>query len=201
MANFPRLPFDEPGVFVEHVTAIRYCAFLSGIVVARGRRAFLFDLADGREANITPKLLWLLGAILVLSPVCRFLYHEHTLHSHQADLGFTNYTWNHLDGLALGAIVAILSRRARLGSPADVATIDSCSRRRDSDDGGLLPIWHSHAHEAGIGDTLQFVPCNLAFAGLLGVFLLIGSGPWKRITTPSFMVFFGKVSYGLYLTI
>src|SRR5271165_2040925 len=50
-----------------------------------------------------------------------------------------------------------------------------------------------------IGDALQYVPWNFAFAGLLGVFLLIGTGPWKRITTPSFLVFFGQICYGLYL--
>ena len=50
-----------------------------------------------------------------------------------------------------------------------------------------------------MGDALQYVPWNFAFAGLLGVFLLIGTGPWKRITTPSFLVFFGQICYGLYL--
>src|SRR5271167_3117933 len=51
--DFARLPFDEPRVFVESVSAIWYSAFLHRAVVACCRRAFLSDLADGGEANIT----------------------------------------------------------------------------------------------------------------------------------------------------
>ncbi len=51
----------------------------------------------------------------------------------------------------------------------------------------------------GIGEALQYVPWNLAFASLLGVLLLVGSGPRKLIAAPPFMIFLGKISYGLYL--
>jgi peptidoglycan/LPS O-acetylase OafA/YrhL len=50
-----------------------------------------------------------------------------------------------------------------------------------------------------IGEALQHVPWNFAFAGLLGVFLLIGRGEHKSFVTPAFLLFFGQISYGLYL--
>ena len=55
--------------------------------------------------------LRVLGVILVLSPVSRFLYHEHATRTGTVGSGFGFYTWNNLDGLAIGAIVAILVRR------------------------------------------------------------------------------------------
>ena len=56
-------------------------------------------------------LLWLLAALLVLSPVSRFFYFQPVLRVPGVRPGFGSFTWNHLDGLALGAIVAILVRR------------------------------------------------------------------------------------------
>lgn len=52
---------------------------------------------------------------------------------------------------------------------------------------------------SAIGEALQYLPWNLAFASLLGMFLLVGSGPRRLITAPPLMIFFGKISYGLYL--
>ena len=145
-----------------------------------------------------PKLFWFLGAILVLSPLCRFLYHVQVFRTHMTSLGYGPFTWNQLDGLALGAVVAILVRshgwnRRRMWRLSLVLVTFAILLTAIGYPFGIL------TRRSGIGEALQCVPWNLAFASLLGAFLLIGSGPWKRLTTPPLMIFLGKISYGLYL--
>jgi peptidoglycan/LPS O-acetylase OafA/YrhL len=149
--------------------------------------------------RISPrKLLWVLSAILVLTPVSLFLYFEHTVATHTVEAGYGYYTWNNVDGLGLGAIVAILVRRQGWGRQQllrlSILLIT------------LSILIAAAGYPFGIltrrtptGEALQHVPWNLAFAGLLGLFLLIGSGPRKRFAAPSFLTFFGQISYGLYL--
>jgi peptidoglycan/LPS O-acetylase OafA/YrhL len=138
----------------------------------------------------TTKLLWILGAILVLCPISRFLYYGRP--------GYGYFTWNHLDGLALGAIVAILVRRRdwnrkqMLRLSILMMTLAILLALTGFPFGILT-------RRTAIGEALQYVPWNLAFAALLGLFLLIGSGSWKQLVAPPFVVFFGKISYGLYL--
>jgi peptidoglycan/LPS O-acetylase OafA/YrhL len=144
------------------------------------------------------KLLWLLCAILVLSPISRFLYHEQAIRTNRAGPGFGSFTWNHLDGLALGAIVAILVRsrgwsREKMLRLSILLIASAILLTVAAYPFGIL------TRRTAIGEALQYVPWNLAFAGLLGMFLLIGSGPWKPLVRPSFLIFFGKISYGLYL--
>ena len=144
------------------------------------------------------KLLWLLGTILVLSPVSRFLYHERTVQTHfsRPDYGF--FTWNHLDGLALGAIVAILVRsnswnRQRMIRLSIILISCAILMTAIGYPFGIL------TRRTPIGEALQYVPWNLAFASLLGVFMLIGSSARRRLVAPPMLIFFGKISYGLYL--
>ena len=144
------------------------------------------------------KLLGLLGAILVLSPISRFLYHQQAIRTHITGLGYGFVTWNHLDGLALGAIVAILVRthgwnRQRMLRLSILLLSSAILLMAFGYPFGIL------TRSNGIGEALQYLPWNLAFASLLGVLLLVGSGPRKLITAPPFMIFLGKISYGLYL--
>jgi peptidoglycan/LPS O-acetylase OafA/YrhL len=149
--------------------------------------------------RISPtKLLWLLCAILVLTPVSRFLYHEHAVATNTVGAGFGYYTWNNLDGLALGAILAILVRgrasgRQQMVRLSMLLVTSAILLTLAGYPFGIL------TRRTAIGEALQCVPWNFTFASLLGVFLLIGTGPWKRITTPKFMIFLGQISYGLYL--
>ena len=149
--------------------------------------------------RISPmKLLGLLGAILVLSPISRFLYHQEAIRTHMTGPGYGFFTWNHLDGLALGAIVAILVRthgwnRQRMLQLSILLLSSAILLTAFGYPFGIL------TRRSAIGEALQYLPWNLAFASLLGVFLLVGSGPQKLITAPPLMIFFGKISYGLYL--
>jgi peptidoglycan/LPS O-acetylase OafA/YrhL len=149
--------------------------------------------------RISPmNLLRLLGAIMVLSPIFRFLYHEQAIRTQMTGPGFGYFTWNHLDGLALGAIVAILVRsqgwsRQRMLRLSILLMSSAILLTSVGYPFGIL------TRRSAIGEALQYLPWNLAFASLLGAFLLIGSGPRKLITAPPVMLFFGKISYGLYL--
>jgi peptidoglycan/LPS O-acetylase OafA/YrhL len=50
-----------------------------------------------------------------------------------------------------------------------------------------------------VGAVFIWTLWNLASAGLLVLFQLIGTGPWKTIVAPRILLFFGEISYGLYL--
>jgi peptidoglycan/LPS O-acetylase OafA/YrhL len=144
---------------------------------------------------------WILTAavaMLLLSPLSRFLYHIHGDATHTGGAGYGFYTWSNLDGLALGAVIAVFvrfpgwNRRrmmqfsiamlaialvvAAVGYPLGIVT------RRNA-----------------IGEALQQIPFNFLFAAALGFILLLGTGPWRRFATPSPLLYFGKLSYGLYL--
>ena len=141
-------------------------------------------------------LLVLLAGIVVLCPVSRYLYHLHAVRVDVfGDYGY--YTWNNADGLALGAIIAILVRKKnwgrsevrRLAMAAFLLALLVTAVGYP----GILTRW------SGVGEALQIVPWNLAFGGLLCLFLLLGSSRWKRVVTPAPLIFFGSISYGLYL--
>jgi peptidoglycan/LPS O-acetylase OafA/YrhL len=144
------------------------------------------------------KLLWLLSAILVVSPISRFLSHVRATNPGIVGSEFGFFTWNHLDGLSLGAILAILLRRPSWSRKqmVQLSTLMIALAILLTLVGypfGLL------TRRTAIGEALQYVPWNLTFAALLGLCLLVGSGPWRTLVAPPFMVFFGKISYGLYL--
>jgi len=50
-----------------------------------------------------------------------------------------------------------------------------------------------------VGDALQMVPWNLWSGGILGTFLLVGTGIRKKWVAPRALTFLGRISYGLYL--
>ena len=140
-------------------------------------------------------LLWLLAGVLVLCPVSRFLYDSQAARG--VDVGeYGFYTWNNLDGLALGAMIALLLRRPWWG------------RQQVKKLGVILPglavlltaIGYPYilSRRTVAGEALQVVPWNLGFGGLLCVFLLVGTSPWKRVVDSRLLAFFAKISYGLY---
>ncbi len=144
------------------------------------------------------KLLWVLCVILILTPVSRFLYHEYALRTHTVGAGFGYYTWNSWDGLAIGGIVAILMRRPGWDRQQVLRLSIVLLTLAILIAGAGYPFGIL-TRRTPVGEALQLVPWNFAFAGVLGVFLLIGSGRWKRFVTPAFLLFFGQISYGLYL--
>jgi peptidoglycan/LPS O-acetylase OafA/YrhL len=149
--------------------------------------------------RLTPSgLLLFLGAVLILTPVSRYLYHERAVAEGTVGSGYGFYTWNNLDGLALGAFVAVLVRR------------DGWGRRRVLQLAFLLGAssvlivllgypYGILTRMTAVGDALQYVPWNFASCAMIVTFILIGSGPYRRFVTPVPIIFLGIISYGLYL--
>jgi len=183
-----------------------YCPNLSGLLGISLTYTVLWSLGVEEHfyflwplgvKNLSRKqMLWLLSALLVLSPVSRFLYHLRA--EHTPNIGeYGYYTWNNADGLALGAIVALLLRfpnRGRRHVAGLAAVLFSLAVLISA--AGYPAILSRHSR---VGEALQGVPWNLASAGLLCVFLLLGTSAWKRAVTPAPFPFLGKISYGLYL--
>jgi peptidoglycan/LPS O-acetylase OafA/YrhL len=151
----------------------------------------------GKRVSL-PNLLGILGAILVLSPLSRFIYHEHAVATNTVGAGYGFYTWNNLDGLAVGSIIAIVAR------------LPGCRREQMRLLAGFLALlailiavvgypFGIMTRRNALGDALQYVPWNFGFAALMVTFILLGSGLHGRLTRPSFLIFFGRISYGLYL--
>ena len=142
-------------------------------------------------------LLWSAVAILLASPALRFLCALPQT-GKIPDAGCSYYTWNCADGLALGAIMAILVRRMendrgklkRLSILLAVAGLSI----------GVIGVPLGITTRMNpIGEALQWIPWNLGFASLLGFFLLAASGGRESYVTPRPLTFLGNISYGLYL--
>ena len=144
------------------------------------------------------KLIGLCFAVVALSPLSRYA----SLHLSSLPAGrefeFNEYTWNSLDGLACGAL---LSTALREYKPTRAKFVRYCY--------GLILLaivawlcmipWGIFSRRTGVGVALQISLVNIAFTGLLGLFLYVGSGPrprWARIKTLQFL---GYISYGWYL--
>jgi peptidoglycan/LPS O-acetylase OafA/YrhL len=143
-------------------------------------------------------LEWLAVSVVVLSPVLRFLCHELASGSFRPQDGCFYYTWNTSDGLALGALIALLVRKWN----QDRGKLRNFSI-------GLIVVGFAVAlaglpfgiqtRMTPVGEALQWVPWNLWCGGVLGIFLLVGSGPNRKWVAPKVLIFFGQISYGLYL--
>jgi len=134
-------------------------------------------------------LLTLCAVIILASPILRFV-------SFQAahDFQFNNYTWNSADGLACGAVVAILVRMWK-EKRQYLRRLVAASLMTAS----LLSPFAAMYRETAFGAALQVVPWHALFMGILGAFLLIGTSHLKYLVHIPTLRFFGRISYGLYL--
>jgi peptidoglycan/LPS O-acetylase OafA/YrhL len=143
-------------------------------------------------------LAWTSGLIVVLSPLLRFIsFHFGTRFAFLRE-GCSYYTWNTLDGLALGALLSMFVRRS------DCTRLNLFKLSMTLFVSGIFialvgyPFGLATKTNA-VGEALQWVPWNLCFGAMLGFALLAGSGSWKKLAAPRFLVFLGSISYGLYL--
>lgn len=138
-------------------------------------------------------------AIIVSTPLLRWI--SFSIAAHQGYVSFTlnNYTWNSADGLALGALLVIGLRqfhwgRSTLLSFSIVAMLASVAIWFAGIPFGILS-----RQGTAFGAALQVTPWNLGFAGLLGASLLLGTGSLRTVVLWSSLRFLGRISYGLYL--
>ena len=137
-------------------------------------------------------------SIIVISPVLRLVCTLHAMPHHFQGSECGYYTWNSADGIAYGALLAVLMRAYSfqrrqlfwfslvsfgLGAIVTLAGLPF---------GGM-----SRAN--AVGGALQAVPWDLACLGALSAFILIGTSKHQRLVTPKFLLFLGDISYGLYL--
>jgi peptidoglycan/LPS O-acetylase OafA/YrhL len=102
------------------------------------------------------------------------------------------YTWCNLDGIALGALLAIWLRlpsfeRKQLSAIALPLLIVGSSSF-------VFLLSYPRVEAAFLGTA-----CNLACVGLLSGMLLMGTNRWSFLVHSSVLKFFGFISYGLYL--
>lgn len=144
------------------------------------------------------KLILLCFAVVALSPLSRYGSLHLSVLTPGREFEFNEYTWNSLDGLACGAL---LSTALREYNPTRAKFVRCCY--------GLILLaiaawlsmipWGILSRRTSVGVALQISLVNIAFTGLLGLILFVGSGQrpnWVRIKT---LQFFGYISYGWYL--
>ncbi|HEV3218394.1 MAG TPA: acyltransferase [Candidatus Acidoferrales bacterium] len=149
--------------------------------------------------RISPqKLIYVTAGIIAASPVLRLLCYLRNVKTGFVGSDCAFYTWNAADGLACGALLSLFLRAFNLGRrwllmaslglflSAALVTVAGLPF-------GIL------SRSTAVGAALQTVPANFFSAGLLGSFLLVGTGKWKALVTPWILRFFGRISYGLYL--
>ena len=114
-------------------------------------------------------------AIVLFTPVFRWL--SFMIESHRGYVSFTfnDYTWNSADGLAAGAFLVIALRR--LAWTRSVLLYFSISSVLSG-----AAIWFAGIpfgillrQGSGFGAALQVSPWNIGFVGLLGLTLLVGT--------------------------
>ena len=138
------------------------------------------------------------AAVVLLSPLVR-LANFYVVGQDKMQHFYMNfYTWNSLDGLACGALVAILLRtvnleRRQLWRVAATSLAIGVAMLAFG-----LPFGIA-TRDGALGSALQVTPWNFGFAGLLLVFLLVGTSEHKRLVDRPVLRFFGEISYGLYL--
>jgi len=138
------------------------------------------------------------GWIVAITPFLRLLSFYAGDRSGFVSYVCNGYTWNASDGLACGALFAALIREFK-PSRRQVFAISITSISVAA----LLWIislpFGIGTRQRALGASLQVTPWNVVFAGLLGLFLLLGTSTWRFLVIPRILRFFGEISYGLYL--
>lgn len=135
---------------------------------------------------------WQLGlmiSIMVGSPILRAITFAHSQGTYT---GRPLYTWFNLDGLGMGAALAIWLRLpsfqrvhlARVALPLLVT-------------GVALYFWATQRPQTSA--VVAESACDIASAGFLSCMLLLGSSRWRALVDRPILKFMGFISYGLYL--
>jgi peptidoglycan/LPS O-acetylase OafA/YrhL len=150
---------------------------------------------------LTPRQLAFCSvAIISATPLIRWLsFASASRNSGYVSFAIYDYTWNSVDGLALGALLAIALRdfvrtRGALLALSSLAILGATIIWL-----GCMPFGILDRQGTPIGAALQVVPWNIGFTGLLGLFLLLGTSQWKAVVSLSALRYLGRISYGLYL--
>jgi peptidoglycan/LPS O-acetylase OafA/YrhL len=128
-------------------------------------------------------LAGLLGVVLAASPLLRMRYAAHLPATH---------TLLHLDGIAIGSLLGIalhtwqLSRSHALQLAATACTV-----------GVLAGVWLSRWSPPFLDSALALLFAGLVMAAVVGSG---GNGLYQRLLRMRVLRFYGRISYGLYMT-
>lgn len=143
--------------------------------------------------KLRPRSLALFSlAVCILIPAARAVsFHYGHL------LGDEWYTWFAADGLAEGSLLAIVlrssvSRKLAVAGGASLLTMTTILMIAGAPFGML-------SRQTMLGASLQLTLVNTFFAGLLLLFLVLGTSSRKWLVNSTTLAFFGYISYGLYL--
>jgi len=156
----------------------------------------LWPLAVRRWAN--GMLLLLLAFVILFSPASRLISFYLARSNGFVSYVCNDYTWNALDGLACGGVLAIFIRQLKPSRAVFQKALIVVF-------GTALTVWGIGipfgiiTRQEAVGAALQVTPWHLLFVALIGVCLLVGSSPQKRFVQVKSFQFLGEVSYGLYL--
>ena len=138
------------------------------------------------------------AAIILVSPLIRLLSFHLSVHDGIRASQYVAYTWNASDGLACGALVAVLLRLA----PTDRRKLWRIALWILATTAAMFAVGAPFGiltRERLLGAALQPTPWNFLFVALLLIFLLLGSSDRKNLVVNPVLRFFGEISYGLYL--
>ncbi len=137
-------------------------------------------------------LVWTLVAIILLCPALRvFCYLR------QCNYG-AGYTWLVADGLACGALLAIVAR-GRVNTPRKMGRLSIALILAASVLFAAGWPWGIYLSRTLAGGALRLTGLNILFAGVLAGALALGSSHFARLVDIPVLRFFGQISYGLYL--
>ena len=127
-----------------------------------------------------------------MTHLLRFLYYLHAIRSGYIGLGFDHYTWNAGEGLACGAILAIIARGSKFDRRRYLFALMVHL--------GLTVFLVLMGVPYGIttrsrvvGAVFLWTLWNLASAALVVLFQLIGTSAWKAIVAPRVLFFLERL--------
>src|SRR5258708_31760721 len=104
------------------------------------------------------------------------------------------YTWDAVDGVGLGAVMALVIRRMN-DNRQKLLRLSFLLIAIGLLIAGVGYFFGIITRMNPIGAALQWVPWQFGLAGLLGIFLGIGSGKRDGIVAPRILTFFVPISY------
>jgi len=161
-------------------------------VVVGGGRALLLTLAAAVRSLSPHRVAMVAASVCVICPCLRAFYF---IRGYNAGEG---YTWLVADGLAAGAMLAVLVR-----GPSGTRL---CISRGTKILFSVSLLMFGAGYPFGIfrgsnflGATLRATALNLFFAGTITLALLAGTSKWEAVVNRPILQFFGDISYGVYL--
>jgi peptidoglycan/LPS O-acetylase OafA/YrhL len=179
-----------------------YLANVTDLFGVQGQYAALWSLAveehfyllwPAAVRDLSRRLLpWTCGLIILGCPALRaFCYWRHYQYS-------AGYTWLVADGLAWGALIALLAR-GRLSSRRTMFRFGLTCLIGTACFAVVLLPFGAASSGTFLGGVLMISVINSFFASVLALTLVVGTGPRKTIFDRAGLKFFGEISYGLYL--